>query len=221
MSAGRNVNSRNRDWGTPRKYVAAVREFFGVRIALDPCSNRHSIVDARVEYRLPRHDGLKESWNFPTIYVNPPYGADRKRGTSIRNWLARCQQAHREHQSEVIALVPVATNTGHWKKHVFGKAAALCFLYDTRLRFLISGKDGGKGAPMSCAIIYWGRNYLRFFEVFIRYGAVVNLENLQSAEVGSFLAGNLETATTDTATDQTPSPVLRTPSPHRMGRGKG
>jgi hypothetical protein len=184
MTAGRQVITQNKDWGTPLKYVQAVREFFGGAIQLDPCSNHHSLVNAQVEYCLPAHDGLAESWNFATIYVNPPYGLDRKHGTSIKDWLRKCEEAHRLYNSEVIALVPVATNTGHWKKYVYGKAVAICFLYDTRLRFLVDGKNGGKGAPMSCALIYWGRHYEHFFEIFIKFGAVVNIENLQGVTIG-------------------------------------
>jgi hypothetical protein len=157
MTAGRKVNSLSQDWGTPRKYVDAVRRVFGGRIALDPCANHHSIVHADTEYRLPEHDGLHESWSFPTIYINPPYGADRQRGTTIKHWLQRCAQAHRKFGSEVLALVPVATNTAHWKNYVWGMATAVCFLYDTRLRFLVNGKDEGKGAPMSCAMVYRGQ----------------------------------------------------------------
>jgi hypothetical protein len=183
MTAGRKVVTENKDWGTPPKYVEAVREFFGT-IHLDPCSNRYSIVNALVEYCLPAHNGLKESWSFPTIYVNPPYGVDREHGTSIKNWLRKCEEANRLYGSEVIALVPVATNTGHWKKYMYGRATAICFLYDTRLRFLVDGEDGGKGAPMSCAIIYWGQHYDRFFEIFIRFGAVVNIESLKNVTIG-------------------------------------
>ena len=184
MTAGRNIISQNQEWGTPPKYVDAIREFFGGAICLDPCSNRHSIVRAKVEYTLPEQDGLRETWNHPTIFVNPPYGLDREHGTSIKRWMARCEEANRLYRSEVIALVPVATNTGHWKNYVYGKATAICFLYDTRLRFLVDGADAGKGAPMSCALIYWGEDYGRFFNVFIRYGAVVNIENLRDVKIG-------------------------------------
>ncbi len=184
MTAGRKVITENKDWSTPPKYAEAVREFFGGTIHLDPCSNRYSIVNAQVEYCLPEHDGLRESWNFPTIYVNPPYGIDRERETSIKDWLKKCEEANRRYQAEVIALVPVATNTGHWKKYVYGKATALCLLYDTRLRFLVEGKDGGKGAPMSCALVYWGRHFERFFQAFIRFGAVVNVESLKGVVIG-------------------------------------
>jgi len=180
MSAGRKINTLSQEWGTPENYVKAIKEFFGGEIDLDPCSNRYSIVGATVEYTLPKNDGLKDSWNFDRIYVNPPYGLDKKRGTSIKNWLYRCAQAHKNFGSEVLALVPVATNTGHWKKYVFGKARAVCFLYDTRLKFLVNGKNGGKGAPMSCAMIYWGEDFEQFRLVFNKFGAVINLEDLQT-----------------------------------------
>jgi hypothetical protein len=122
MSAGRTINTLSQCWGTPHKYVNAVKEVFGGHISLDPCSNEYSVVNAETEYRLPKHDGLKESWNYPTIYVNPPYGIDKERGTTIKNWLAKCAYSNEEFNSEVLALVPIAANTSHWKKYVFTKA---------------------------------------------------------------------------------------------------
>jgi len=184
MTAGRTVNSLSQDWGTPRKYVDAVRRVFGGQIVLDPCSNQYSIVNALTEYSLPETDGLRESWGFPTIYVNPPYGADKKRGTTIRHWLRRCAEACESHGSQVLALIPVATNTGHWKSYVWGRATAVCFLYDTRLRFLVNGRDAGKGAPMSCAMVYWGDAYERFADVFNQFGAVVDLRPLLGTRIG-------------------------------------
>lgn len=185
MTAGRNnAESLSQHWCTPPKYVDAIRRFFGGAIALDPCSNQHSIVNAEVEYSLPDTNGLAASWDFPTVFVNPPYGSDRERGTTIRDWLRKCAEAHAKYRAEVLALVPVATNTRHWKVHVWGAATAVAFLYDTRLRFLVDGKDGGKGAPMSCAMVYWGRNYERFEKVFLRFGAVVEVRHLHDKDVG-------------------------------------
>lgn len=184
MSAGRTVNAKNQSWGTPQKYVSAVKQFFGGSISLDPCSNEYSIVNAETDFKLPEKDGLNEEWNFPTIYVNPPYGADRERRTTIKNWLAKCALSYKKYNNEIIALIPVATNTLHWKNYIFGKAKAICFLYDTRLKFLENGKDIGKGAPMACAIIYWGENYKSFFNIFIDYGAVVNISHLIGKQIG-------------------------------------
>ena len=184
VTAGRTVNSQSNNWCTPPKYVEAVRKVFGGRIALDPCSNEWSIVNADTEFQLPEHDGLKEKWDFPTVYMNPPYGADRERGTTIKHWLYKCAHAFKHYHSEVLALVPVAANTSHWKEYVWGRATAVCFLYDTRLRFLIEGEDIGKGAPMACAMVYWGEHFRIFYEVFIEFGSVVDLRHLQGKAIG-------------------------------------
>lgn len=176
MTAGRHPVSLTKHWCTPQKYVDAVTAVFGGAIDLDPCSNEYSTVNARVEYRLPEHDGLKESWDYPRIYVNPPYGRDAERGTTIANWFARIAEAAR-HGAEVQALVPVATNTAHWEDFVYPVASAICFLYDTRLHFVINGNEDTKGAPMSCCMIYYGPHPGRFGEVFREYGAVLFLDD--------------------------------------------
>jgi hypothetical protein len=177
MTAGRTALGDSRDWCTPAKYVKAVREVLGT-IRLDPCSNAWSTVGADVEWRLPDDDGLKRTWDFSTIYVNPPYGSDTERGTRIIDWLQLCSDANALYGSEVIALVPVAGNTRHWKQYVWPTADAVCFLYDTRLRFTVNGKDDGKGAPMACAAIYWGSDKRRFARVFGEHGAVVDLATI-------------------------------------------
>jgi hypothetical protein len=161
-----------------------MREVFHGEIDLDPCSNQYSIVGAKVKFTLPKHDGLKEEWNYRRIYVNPPYGIDKQRGMTIKNWLAKCAHAHSAYDSEVLALVPIAAHTSHWKQYVFTKARGICFLYDTRLRFLENGLDTGKGAPMACTMVYWGQDFERFFEVLIRYGAVVDIGSLQGTKIG-------------------------------------
>ena len=151
---------------------------------MDPCSNKHSIVNADVEFMLPEHDGLCEKWDYPKIYVNPPYGADRIRGTRIIDWMRKCADASKAFDSEIQMLVPVAPNTAHWKRYVFGAADAICFLYDTRLKFLVNGHDGGKGAPMACAMIYYGKHLKSFLRVFKKHGAVIDLRNLKSSDSG-------------------------------------
>lgn len=186
MTAGRKTKSLSQDWGTPKVYVDVVKMFFGGKIDLDPCSNMYSVVEATTEFRLP-DDGLVKEWNYPTIYVNPPYGRDIERGTSIKDWLCKCMMANRQFKSEVIALVPVATNTSHWKQYVFGHAVAICFLYDTRLKFLVNGNTGGKGAPMACAIVYWGGNVGRFVDIFQEFGATIDIRDLHNRNI---LPGN-------------------------------
>jgi len=182
MTAGRNAISATKDWCTPANYLMSVRRVFGGSISLDPCSNEYSLVNAEMEYRLPENDGLVETWDFPTIFVNPPYGSDAIRGTRISHWFQKIGDAA-ANGSEIIVLVPVATNTGHWKKYVYPKAQAICFLYEPRVKFNINGKLDTKGAPMSCCIIYYGKNVTLFAEEFSKHGAVIPLDNITLPKV--------------------------------------
>ncbi len=98
MNAGTHHDQgSNLHWNTPSDILDAVRETFGGSIVLDPCSNDTSIVGARVEYRLPDNDGLKDRWNVDgpgtTAFFNPPFGRcflrdDRLEVLSAKEWTA-------------------------------------------------------------------------------------------------------------------------------------
>ena len=166
MSAGRTNISKNKSWNTPPKYISLVTEFFG-EIELDPCSNENSLVNAKFNYVLPT-DGLKEIWNFKTIFVNPPYGRIDK--TSIFDWVLKGLEANKLYGSEILYLIPVATNTKHFKDLIFKKACGVCFLNDTRLKFWCDGIEDKKGAPMACSMVYIGNNYDKFEKTFSEAG---------------------------------------------------
>lgn len=168
MSAGRKNTTDKKDWNTPPKYVQAVQQMFG-EIELDPCSNATSIVNAKFNYVFPEKCGLKEHWNYKTIFVNPPYGRDAETKTSIFDWIKKGVEAN-SNGAEILYLIPVATNTKHFKELIFKKAKGICFLEDTRLRFWNNGKEDKKGAPMSCCFIYFGQDYSKFKSVFQSYG---------------------------------------------------
>ena len=96
--------------------------------------------------------------------------------------------------------MPVATNTGHWKKHVFTNATGICFLYDTRLKFLVNGEDGGKGAPMSCAMIYWGHE---------SKGSMRYLRNMARSSISApYSVNNLESILENGRLDYGQRPVI-------------
>ena len=173
MSAGRKSNSTKKDWNTPPKYINAVLNVLG-EIDLDPCSNNFSQVPSNNKFTLPT-DGLKEVWNYKTIYVNPPYGRDSENKTSIYNWIDKGIFSNHEYGSELIYLIPVATNTKHFKELIFNYFTSICFLNDTRLKFWNEGKEDIKGAPMACCMCYLGNNYNKFKEVFCEYGKVFKL----------------------------------------------
>jgi hypothetical protein len=159
---------RHDDWCTPHRIIDAVREAFHGPIGLDPCSNAESIVGARVEYRLPEHDGLVEPWHQSTIYVNPPYG----RG--IDRWMARCLDAARSGGSEVIALLPATPDTKAWHDYV-EQAQAVCFVHG-RITFL----GAPSAAPNPSALVYWGPCWLRFARALRPTGSIWKLAGAAS-----------------------------------------
>ena len=168
MSLNRNNISKNKSWNTPPKYINLIDEFFGIT-ELDPCSNNFSMVNSKIRYCLPV-DGLKESWDYKTIFVNPPYGKSPETKTSIYDWILKGINSHEQYKSEILYLIPVATNTKHFKDLIFKKACGICFLNDTRLKFWNNGVEDKKGAPMSCCMVYFGNNYIKFENIFKLYG---------------------------------------------------
>jgi hypothetical protein len=169
MTAGRKNESTDKEWYTPQVFLDSVVEVFGGGIDLDPCWSPDSLVVAGRVVDGRYEDGLLLDWSdYGRIYCNPPYGRDESRGTTIKSWIRKCSGAG----SEVIALVPVATNTTHWKQYVFPTACCVCFVSSSRFKFLGAGS---KGAPMAVAAVYWGSKYASAFEeVFGRdWGAVM------------------------------------------------
>jgi predicted RNA methylase len=102
--AGFIPDSLSQDWCTPTWILDAVRAAFGVsQIDLDPCSNDTSLVNARVEYKVPQNDGLQDPWDFQTIFVNPPFGTSkmhRKDPLVLLRAEARTQRDQRLEQAD-------------------------------------------------------------------------------------------------------------------------
>lgn len=169
MTAGRSNITIKTEYNTPPKYVDVINSFFNNSIDLDPCSNNHSLIKAKNKYILPIN-GLKKTWNYEKIFVNPPYGRDSINKTSIKDWLLKGKEAYYAFHSEVLYLIPVATNTKHFKDIIFNYAKGICFLNDTRLKFFYDGKELEKGAPMACCFVYFGFDYNRFQFYFSKYG---------------------------------------------------
>lgn len=191
MTAGRESISKQKNWCTPEPLVTKIHTFFDNKLELDPCSNPYSLIISKIRYQLPHNDGLKEDWKYKSIFVNPPYGNDKATKTTIKNWLEKCWYSYKNFNSEIIALIPVATNTSHWKEFIYGEASSICFLYDTRLKFNINGATDTKGAPMSCCLIYWGGNLKKFDTIFTDSGAIIDLNNLKKKNIiGSYIKKN-------------------------------
>ena len=163
--AGHIPDSKATTWLTPMRIVEPVHEFYGPP-KLDPCSSPYSLMKANVNFMLPEHDGLVESWNqYPTAYINPPFG----RG--IDKWIGKCAETGRG-GCEVIALIPAYVDTKVWQDVVFPTSQAICYIRG-RLKFLLppdtpdsTDKPKEGPAPMGCALVYWGSYTSRFVSIF-------------------------------------------------------
>lgn len=145
--AGHIQTAARTDWCTPRPIVDFAYRVFGGRIRLDPCWNEQSITkpDFAFDGKSPESDGLKELWwPYGQAYVNPPFGWD------LPFWVKKAI-TEAKLGCEIILLSPAAVGTRYWQKGIFRTAQATCFLRG-RVEFL--GADAG--APMDCALTYWG-----------------------------------------------------------------
>jgi hypothetical protein len=108
---------------TPPYVLEPVRKLLG-GIALDPCTEPDNPTRAAHFYALPT-DGCRETWDFPTVFCNPPYGEARSR------WVDRC--IAEGWRRKVVLLIPAHTET-----RTFQEALAHCtsvLFVRARLRF--------------------------------------------------------------------------------------
>jgi len=161
MSHNKSTAPAREDWCTPHCVVNRLNEFCG-RVALDPCSNANSVVNAVESYSLP-DDGLAVDWygraDYGLCFINPPFGAAK-----ITPWINKILVERGS--CEMILLSPASVDT-KWFRPLW-KADAICFVAG-RLTFL--GAPASATFPVSLA--YWGNRRYRFASVFEALGHVV------------------------------------------------
>jgi hypothetical protein len=197
------MSNQNNSFSTPPELIKLIKEFWGGKIDLDPCSNKNSLVKAEKEIILPQ-DGLKEKWFYTpgkrtSVFINPPYApyyisesgivltpkeyndivGDRagwKRCT-IKTWLSKGEE--KWNGCDCIYLIP-ARGSGSlvWQNIVYPCSDAICYL-KKRIPFWENGSpckgpDGKiSGGTFDCALVYFGIEEKRFKQHFSKLGYVV------------------------------------------------
>ena len=133
-------SSKTPEWSTPPDLFAELDAEFG--FTLDPCCTNEN---ATCDYHFTEEDdGLSQSWEGHTVFMNPPYGR------AIGNWLRKAYvETHHPHTC-VVCLVPSRTDTAWW--HNFCMKGEIRFIRG-RLRF----GDSKNPAPFPSAIVIFGR----------------------------------------------------------------
>lgn len=137
-------NTGHTEWVTPSYILESVRTLYGFDgIELDPASSSmaNTIVRARRIYTA-EDDGLDQSWDSETLWLNPPYTA-----RDMRRFVEKLAHEHLVRQSigQAVVLTNNATET-KWAQTLARIADGICLL-DRRVPFMRIGDDGKLSAP--------------------------------------------------------------------------
>ncbi len=148
------------EWYTPPHISELVIQVL-LPISLDPCADEGKHIRAVQHYTAP-DDGLIQEWNG-RVFMNPPYSQP-----SV--WIKKLQAEFESGRvTEAIILVPASTDT-KWLSAIL-KSQPVCF-WTGRIKFLDTNYKPRLSARQSHCLIYWGKNWERFKEVFDPYGVV-------------------------------------------------
>lgn len=121
------VKKHNNEWYTPEKYIDAVTDVLGP-IVLDPasCAEAQQVVKA-ARFYTEEDDGLEQSWDADTIFLNPPYES-----RLVGKFVSRLLKAHADNECEEAILLVNAQTGSPWFQRLYGEM--MCFV-DHRISF--------------------------------------------------------------------------------------
>ena len=142
-------SSETCEWSTPQWLFDALDREFG--FALDPCATAENAKCSK--YFTAADDGLKQSWDYQVVFMNPPYGR------VIGAWMRKAWESSLR-GATVVCLVPARTDTEWW--HSFAMRAEVRLLRG-RLKF----GESKSCAPFPSAIVVFrpGGHVLRSFRL--------------------------------------------------------
>ena len=130
-------SSATGEWETPIDFYDMLDKEFG--FTLDPCCTPETAKCGK--YYTAEDDGLSESWEGHTVFMNPPYGRD------IKHWIQKAYEEGKKKDTVVVALIPSRTDTKYWHEYCM-KAKSITFIKG-RLKF-----GGSKNAaPFPSAVV--------------------------------------------------------------------
>jgi len=142
-------SSKTGMWATPQEFFNKLDWRFGP-FDLDPCASEDNAKCSK--FFTETDNGLSQSWEGFTSFVNPPYG----RG--IDKWIKKAYEESRKENTKVVMLIPARTDTKYWHNYVM-KADEIHFVRG-RLKF----GDSENSAPFpSAVVVFDGSNQRQIF----------------------------------------------------------
>ena len=140
-------SSKSTGWSTPQDFFDHLDQQFGP-FTLDPCATEQNYKVKN--YLTEKDNGLEQSWEGHTVFMNPPYGRE------IKHWIKKAYEEGQKDNTTVVALLPARTDTKYWHEYVM-KADCVFFLKG-RLKF--GGCDNS--APFPSAIVVFRKTFHDF-----------------------------------------------------------
>lgn len=147
-------SSRDNSWSTPQWLFDKLNGEFS--FTLDPCADANTFKCAK--YYTENDNGLAQSWNNETVFVNPPYGRNLQ-----KHWIKKAYDEWYENNVTTVMLLPARPDVSSWHQYI-SKAAQIRFLKG-RLKF--SGH--ANSAPFPSAIVVFSNIIYPEQVIFVDY----------------------------------------------------
>lgn len=162
------LSSESNEWYSPSIYVEAARRVMR-GIELDPASCKFANETVQAErYYTIEQDGLLQSWDCRSMWINPPYGFYKGKSSQGR-WVGRLIYEFKAgHVKEAVLLVNAVTDR-RWFHLLLEFPICLTL---GRVNFYT--EEGNKSGPThGSAFVYLGNRESEFIEIFSEFGAVI------------------------------------------------
>jgi phage N-6-adenine-methyltransferase len=100
------------EWQTPKSLYNQLNEVY--EFVLDPCTTKDNPLRT-AHFYTKEDDGLKKSWDYGNVFVNPPYNQ------KISKWLEKAtyEIKHSDNIEYIVFLLPVRTDTKWFHKYLY------------------------------------------------------------------------------------------------------
>lgn len=169
------------EWATPQWLFDELNERFA--FTLDPCA---TIENAKCgSFFAEADDGLAQSWEGETVFMNPPYGRQ------IGRWVRKAYEEALRPHTVTVCLIPARTDTAWW--HTYVMRADEVHLIQGRVRFV--GKTVDNAPFPSCIVVFNGVHRVArpYFTTFLQLGRSTETNGLSLGVGNAELQGGTPT----------------------------
>lgn len=173
------------EYYTPVYILEAARDLMG-GIDLDPASCDEAQVNVRAkEYYTQETDGLSRVW-YGRVWLNPPYS--KTNGRSNQDIWSQKLLAEYKVGNVTEALLLVKAALGYkWFEELFD-ILPVCLVRE-RLSFILESGDDDGQSKQGTAIFYLGDDYMKFAQVFGKYGRIIPGKEVLDAAMHKYYSG--------------------------------